>query len=380
MTDRDQVREALRLIGERVTELVAKHPHGHLPPAERDHIELRVRLPLSGAGADLEETARALDETLDRAVEDALARAAAFEPGRVLCLRCGTARCEHGAPRGGREVFVGYSPTGTPRFVDFSQLLLDVHHPRIDELYDESASALIAVLLDESQLTGELLEAFRDRRHDFRLHGQVCAGLYRVPDASGRSWPLALTFQVVSVRAGRRRRFGLNVLGEGPAGESLPHLYDRLGSIPWSAAVRWAQAVLAKLEQDDRRRIAEPVLARRVEGLLGGLARRLERRERARGRRTQHAEQRHTEGTRPTRMAMTDLRRADQGDLLVDTRRQTIVVVGDRGRAHIFSPSGKLVTSVRYPPTTIERRRRSGLWRPARPEEIQDLRDKVHPL
>jgi hypothetical protein len=76
-------------------------------------------------------------------------------------------------------------------------------------------------------------------------------------------------------------------------------------------------------------------------------------------------------------MALADLARAAGEDLLFDTRSDTLVVVGDRGRAHVFSLEGKLVTSVRYNPASIEKRRKSGLWRPAAEEEVRSLKTRL---
>jgi hypothetical protein len=170
------------------------------------------------------------------------------------------------------------------------------------------------------------------------------------------------------------------VLGHGPGGESLEHLHDRLDEIPWTPAVRWGQAILNRIEASEARRpSAEALMARRIEGLLGGLARRMTRVRRARDRRTIHAQERHAEGDRPTRMAILDLSRAEDRDVLFDERRQTMIVLGERGRAHMFNKDGKLVTSVRYPPQTIARRRETGVWRPATPEEAAALRSKTVP-
>jgi hypothetical protein len=145
--------------------------------------------------------------------------------------------------------------------------------------------------------------------------------------------------------------------------------------------VRWAQTVLGGIEQQLARapRTPEKAIEPRIEGLLNALARRLEKGSRGKERRTQHAQQRHREGDRPTRMALADLARATPENLLVDTRRETLVVVGDRGRAHVFNQAGKLVTSVRYNPAIIEKRRQNGHWRVAGAEEVQALRERLAP-
>ena len=74
---------------------------------------------------------------------------------------------------------------------------------------------------------------------------------------------------------------------------------------------------------------------------------------------------------------MDDLARARPEQLLYDSRRETFVVLGERGRAHVFNPKGKLVTSIRYSPESIERRRKNGHWRAASLEELDGLRKQV---
>jgi hypothetical protein len=231
-----------------------------------------------------------------------------------------------------------------------------------------------------ADLTADLLPAYRDNPSGFRLHGQVAAGWYPVPDSAGRPAVLALTFQVVSTQpAGSPRRHGLNVLGIGPEGEPLEHLFDRLGILPWADSVRWAQEALESLA---RAAPAEPggrkpPLKKRITGVLDGLSRRLEKDRRAAERKTLHARDRHAQGDRPTRMALADLARAGEEDVLVDRRQDTLVVLGDKGRAHVFNADGRLVTSIRYNPESIERRRKKDQWRPASGEEIARLRGSV---
>lgn len=53
----------------------------------------------------------------------------------------------------------------------------------------------------------------------------------------------------------------------------------------------------------------------------------------------------------------------------MDERHGTLVVPGERGRMHVYTADGKLVTSVRYSADAVLRKRKLGLWRPSRPEE-----------
>ncbi len=373
----DPVAAALRLLDLELRERIRRHPHGHLLRRKGGKLELVLELPVPSSDEALDDAIERFRARLDREVEAALERAVVFRPGAVFCLRCGRSDCEHSRPGAGREVFGGYGPTGTPRFVDLGRLLLARRDEEVEDLFRERGP-LVVRRMEEDELLRDLLPPFREGPGRFRLHGQVVAGWYRVPDRTGAPRALAVTFQVVSAGRPGRRRLGLNVLGCGPDGESLESLFDRLGRIPWLDAARWAQDVLARIERDQRRsRGTDRLLDRRVAGVLGGLARRLARRERARSRRTRHAELRHEQGNRPTEMAILDLSRAEPGRILRDTRRGTFIVLGERGRAHVFSDAGKHVTSVRYGPGAVERRLARGTWRPATPGEATRLRARV---
>jgi len=277
------------------------------------------------------------------------------------------------------DVFGGYSPSGVPRFQDLGQWLLRRHDPRIDQLY-RTPPGLVAHIATGADLVEQLLPAFQDADSGYHIHGQVTVGWYQFPTENGLSSPVALTFQIVSTRPGSgRRRFGMNLIGVGPDDEPLENLFDRIGEIPWLDATRWAQSILRDIERSVSRRShpTDEQIEKRLEGMLSGLARRLEHQRRSRDRKTQHGQKRHRDGSRPTAMAFADLDQAKDEDILFDTRRETLVVIGDRGRAHVFNRSGRLVTSIRYSPVAIERRRQRGLWKPASHDQIGALKKQV---
>ncbi|MGD2113990.1 MAG: hypothetical protein PVG07_02990 [Acidobacteriota bacterium] len=392
--DDERIRRALELLAEAARERLRLHPQGHMVSGSREGLELPLALPLSADRdsdrAAVERAARELQEAIGAGIDGLLHHRSAFRPGRVYCLRCEGAECEHAALPSPRATFAGYGPSGVPRFVDFPQWLVERHDPRAGDLYQRT-SQVVAVPVPGEELLSQLLAVYRDRIAGYRLHGQVSAGFYRVSDRRGHEVPIAATFQVVSSRpGGNRRRYSLNVLALGPDGEPPEHLFDRLGESPWGPEVRWAASVLDSIERSVAKRgrqrkkkgggakkEVEDKAERRIEGLLKGLARRLEKGKRARERRTRHASKRHDQGDRPTRMALTDLARAKDEDVLLDARHRTFVVLGDRGRAHVFNRQGKLVTSIRYSSEAIERRRDRGRWRPLPRDEIQALRAMV---
>ncbi len=377
----DPLQQAIEALSLAARERLARHPQGHLANGRGGRLELTLQVPLA-AGAVADEAVSQARNDLEKEIESLLAHRAAFRPGRVLCIRCASADCEHSAPESSRQVFAGYGATGIPQFQDFGQWLLERQHPQIDYLY-RRPPRLVTDVVSGAELTRQLLPAFRERRLDYRIHGQVAAGWFSVPERTGVTGAVALSFQVLSTarkgrRRKRRRRLALNVLGTGPAGEPLAELYDRLGTIPWAAAVRWSQQALDSIERSQGRKSATPErLSGRVEGVLNGIARRLEHHRRSRDRRTGHAQKRHKQHDRPTDMALRDLTRAGDDSVLFDLRRETLIVLGDKGRAHVWSAAGKLVTSIRYSPDSIEKKKKLEIWRQATAEEVAALRKAV---
>jgi hypothetical protein len=376
----DRMHHVLKLLTDEVRERIDRHPLGHLLAGRGEPLDLHLTVPTALREGKLEQASREAEEAVQAAVVALIEHSSVFQPGRVFCLRCQSSRCEHAAPTDARHVFTGYANTGVPRFRDFGQWLLERRDPRVDMLYREPPQLVAAVSL-ENDLSGDLLPVYQNG--GYRIHGQVAVGWYRSPDPNGpvgHRRPLAVSFQVISSRPeGQRRRFGLNVIGSGPGGEPLEHLWDRLGQIPWNDPVRWTQSVLTGIEHQLAKapRMPPQVVDQRLDGLVNALARRLEKGARGKERRTQHAERRHQEGDRPTRMALADLARATPESLFFDTRRETLIVLGDRGRTHVFNQRGKLVTSVRYEQAAIEKRRNNGIWRPAADGEVAVLREKT---
>jgi hypothetical protein len=375
----DRIHQLMKLLTDEVRERVDRHPLGHLLAGRGEPLELRLSVPTALREGRLEQAARAAEESVQTAVQELIEHTSVFQPGRVFCLRCQSSHCEHAAPADPRHVFVGYGSSGLPRFLDFGQWMLQRRDPRVDLLYREPPQLLAAVSL-EPDLSGDVLSIYREG--GYRIHGQVAVGWYRAPDPAGPAGyrrPMAVSFQVISSRPnGQRRRFGLNVIGTGPEGMPLEHLWGH-GEIPWGDPVRWAQTVLVGIEHQLAKSPRTPghVVDQRIDGLVNALARRLEKGARGKERRTQHAERRHQEGDRPTRMALADLAQAKLEDLFFDTRRETMIVLGERGRTHFFNRDGKLVTSVRYETSAIEKRRNKGIWRPAVAAEVTELREKA---
>lgn len=377
-TGNDSVSLAVQLLAKELRRRIQRHPSAHLLNG-RESVELRLRLPTVGRDGWVDEVRQQASQSIDEALLRLVVHRSVFKLGHVYCLRCARADCEHTAPSGCTEVFTGYGPSGVPRFHDLGQWLLQQQNPRVDQLY-KTPPALVAHITSGSALTESLLPAFKDADSGYHIHGQVAAGWYSFPTSDGLSSPVALTFQLVSTRPRKgRRRFGLNLIGIGPEDEPLENLFDSAGEIPWLGATRWVEGILRDVERSltRSRPPTDEQVEKRIDGLLKGLARRLEHQRRSRDRRTTHGHHRHGDRSRPTEMAFADLEQARDDSILFDTRRKTLVVVGDRGRAHIFNDSGRLVTSIRYSPTAIERRQKKGIWKPASDDQIGALKKQV---
>ena len=370
---RDAAREIHRLLRRMVRDLLARKPGGHLVSGAVD--EIVVHLPASGG--DDQGFAGDLAARLEEEVDEAIRRASAFRPGHVYCHRCRAAACEHSSPPTSQHVFTGYNPTGTPLWEPMAQALLALRHPEVNALYD-NPRALVTLVQDSATLRGTMLEAWQNPGCE--VVGQLVAGFFRPPGASTSNGErLALTLQVTAARTRKHGlRLGLNLLGA--PDEAWPVDLER----PWRRPLRWAQDALTSVAvprgRGSRRRLpSQGEVEERVLGILGGLSRRLRQERSGRTRRTGHAQERHQSGERPTRKALDDARTAPAEAFLLDERNDTLVVLGERGRTHFFTPAGRLASSVRYSRDAIAGKQRRGQWRPAPAARVAGLRAMLTP-
>ena len=234
------VRQALHAL---VRERLARKPGGHLVESQLRELVLRLPLALDGRGACPDRFSRELVKSIDELLDDAVQSVAAFRPGHAYCHRCKSVECEHSRPGSPRHVFIGYAPTGTPRWEDFAQVCLERKHPQVDQLYDQPP-VLVTIVQGRDTLRGQMLQAFENPAYE--LLGQLMAGFFTVNTRAeeGRG-VLALTVQVAASRARNgSMRLGLNLLGRSAAGGGLEALWEREQDLPWRKGVRWAQAAL----------------------------------------------------------------------------------------------------------------------------------------
>ena len=117
----ERLRRALEELAAAARERLDRKAIGWNRNGGSPRLPLRLAVPLGPVGEDLVAQTRA---ALEREIDSFLDHQAVFLPGRVFCLRCGQADCEHSRPTEARQVFAGFGPSGLPRFLDFGQWLL----------------------------------------------------------------------------------------------------------------------------------------------------------------------------------------------------------------------------------------------------------------
>lgn len=340
------------------------------PLAMPRFLELQLRVPLDGGG-DLQRAAGTAVEQILQRVREVREHERALRPGAVYSYFAGSSHAEGCRPTEPRHVFDGYSSTGKPQFADFVTMAIERKDPNIDRLLAGEDIVLTRVTMGRVLRTQQLAE-FGGNSPVYKILGQVDAGLFRVLGAAGKC---AFSFQLLrgSTLEGRVR-LRLHAVGAvDPMDLADPALMQIL-----SRFQRQLDAEALRLQgQSQQGEVDEEAF---VLPLLNDLARQLQNRTRNAGRRTQHGLERSETGQRPTSRAYPDAGEASDDAILWDLDQNTIVVLGGKGRVHVFSPQGKHVTSVMMQGSAIDRRRHMGRWRLAEPEERGEFRIHIKRL
>jgi len=340
---------------------------GHFPI---EALALSLTVPMSGAPEQLKPAGQALVAGLRERLEEALRGATAYREGHVYCFHTDQPESPYSQPPDRTAVFAGYAANGRPEWRSFPNLCLERREPRVDRLYADPPE-VIAFVQTAEELSGELLPGFGRESLAYAVLGQVVVGLVpRDLDLRGRAERVALTLQLVETKQGTRdHRLRLNLLGL-PSDAIITAAAESDARSPAEAfrkVLRTARQRIDALgrqlalasrrgEYLDRERLVEQILNRLRTDALRVL--------KVRGHRTQHAEARHQSGERPTSLALQDALAAVDGRLLDDTHKHTVVVLGPKQRAHVFTPSGRHVTSLVLDPGEVERKLERRRWRP----------------
>ncbi len=338
------------------------------PKAATGSWELHLRLSVDPAADwSLQFAPDLLDQLLPH-LETLEADREVFRKGRAHCFRCERSDCEHSRPGQSREIFAGYDPLGCPRWQELAPFLLERGDERVEQLYG-SRPGLYALLVRGRDLKERQLAVFGKSSKTYGLLGQVVVGY--LPLSQGEGELLALTFQAVEVRdRGGAPKVELNTLFYLPGERELAEaLSDRQRYILGARAS--ALEALDKLNRDMAN--LPPLKARdemrSVPEILRRLVAELERGKRLGERRTDHARDRQELLARPVDKAMADLREAKPDRFYLDAKNKTIVVHADKGRCHVFSESGRHVTSFVIQTEAVRQRLRKRRWIDLEPDQ-----------
>ena len=306
-----------------------------------------------------------------------------YREGRVYCYKCDSTACDHAAPPTPLSVFDGFDPMGLPEWKELTQVLVDTRDERVERLYGRPPRVVTLVRLGR-ELRARQLAEFGRASKSYSVLGQVAAGYFPCAGAGGGAaggGRIALTFQIVETLGARGEvQLRLNTIASFPAGvEPAEWLVgdDAAGVGRARDAARFA---LQRLERAARAAASAEEMRRTlgaVPGILHRLAESIERGRRQDERRTRHVEQRRVEDRRPVHKAIDDLAMAGEGKIFRDEREATLIVCGDQGRAHVFSPTGRHITSFTLGPGGAEFRVRTGRWTPLQAADAEALRCAV---
>ncbi len=329
------------------------------------------------------ESAR-LVRDLNSRVTEAVKALTAFRQGCVYCFQCDAPDCSHALPDDPDKTFSGYTATGKPVWRTFLNLCMEWKDPRVEKLYGD-APEVFAVVQKARELKGELLPAFGKGSLAFNVLGQVIAGLVprsmRIPAREEDRF--ALTVQFVETRSGtEKRRLRLNILGVAP--DEIAEADEQGGARNRAGRLRHTIRITRQRLNSVGRELARAEqgghsfdLEGKVNPLLQRLRSDLDRIFRLDRRRTEHAAERHKERERPTGVAVKDAKKAPVEKLLLDVRKNTVVALGPKQRAHVFSRVGMHVTSLQLDPGELDRKVGKKRWRPLTEEEVAEFRNAL---
>lgn len=304
----------------------------------------------------------------------------AFAAGRVRCFQCASTDCVHARPPDGRHVFFRYGATGKPVWKELTEACLAWGEERVDVLHADPPGLLV-VQRAAAELNEDLIAGFGKNDPIYSLLGEVVCGYFRLtPDEAGADERGAYSVHVVGSKRPGGLRLRLNVIGpeRSLAGhEGFPEWWNRHAL---RDAVREARDRLRALELrtgGKGRRIVRREVEAEVDAILNRLRTAIERLHRPRSHRTRHAQARQLGGDRPTHTALTDAVRAADDRVLFEPGRGTVIVLGPKGRVHVFSPDGRHVTSLHHRRESIDRKVDREQWVPCEEATARTFRAAV---
>ncbi len=315
------------------------------------HLELNIE-------AELEHGKWHLHSDVSGQIRDGLAKLRASEAnwqyGRAYCYHCESSMCAHSKSPRGAAVFNGYGSSGKPLWIDFVQQLLDTDNKNTYLLYEKNPPLLTTMFTGESLKKAQLKFFGKDSKL-YNVLGQVSVGYFTY-----QSKRIAMSIQIVEhINAMGKTVLDVNLLSHS---DLRAFLLQRSCEQVFLSIKRLENTVdnLSKQLNKINRRL----LKNKVHKALKKLCHDLERSHQRKKNRSNHAKIRYQQ-KRPISLAVQDARSADLQKFFYDSEADTVIVLGSRGRVHIFSSEGVHVTSLVLDKNAINRRLRQQRWVPA---------------
>ena len=297
---------------------------------------------------------------------------AAWRQGAVYCFQSESAIF----PPDYDSVFVGYDGFGRPQWQGLLPLCARLEHPMIDRLF-ESPPRAISLLL-KGPFDAELNETLSHKR-PFSILGQVIIGPFntRLLPPAEHDEKRVLSFQIAYAQTiDQPIKLRLNIIGfdlydilEGAANGAPRGRLERL-----RRCIRQAQRRILKLESQARiGGLFYGQISVQSERILNWLLGTIEHIFSVEEQRTRHASQRHANMDRPTSEAWRDAVRAGDERRFYDVHTEAVVIVGPKGRAHLFNINAIHITSMRLGAGEVDRKQKQGKWRPLTIEEAHQF-------
>ena len=302
--------------------------------------------------------------------------------------RRGTIYCFHTrqaiTPPDDSMIFLGYNMLGRPQWGGFLQACIDAQLSNIDELFATPPRPL--GLIQSPPFGASLIPEITEGKL-YEVLGQIAIGpispSFR-PPREGEDRRVLSVQVILSKPELLPLQIRINLMGlreeelyEGEAqGTAQGKPRGPLGQA--ASCIRQAQRRIRKIE--DQVRLSELrgyKLYEQVNQTLSWLKDALLRTLHQRDQRTAHAQHRHQTMSRPTREAQQDAMRAGDERLFYDTHQETIIVIGPKARAHVFSEHGLHITSMRLGTGEIERKQNQRRWCALDPERMSQFREQL---
>lgn len=362
-----RLRQALRTLNELAQEQAKTLGVPRLSPLM---IDFEVGGDRADQRAQLERVKRQLFERVSAQVPTQ------WQRGSVFCFYTDSATL----PPDPMSVFVGYDALGRPQWRPFLHLCMEAELPELPLIFEDPPRAVS--LLSAEHLSEALIEEVRAGRvYDVLAQLTIGPVSPRFTPPRQEEERRVLTVQVVlSQPQEQPLQVRVNFMGL-----SESELFDVAArSAPRSpiaqarTCIQQAQLRVKRLEVQARQgALIGPNLRaqarRQLSWLRGALTRVINEGEG----RTRHAQARHHQGERPTSHARQDALSAGEDRLLFDTHKETIIVIGPKSRAHVFSMSAAHITSIRLGVGELERKQGQGRWRPLAPEMVTSFKARL---